>query len=118
MYEMHIFKYSVRKGTRAAVMKGQLTEAAKTKRSAVLLDMEAVKSKEYRSQFIGKTMAVLFEEEKEILGRKYMVGHTREYVKVAVPTVENTAKEEAMIANRIIEVTVQNFLTDDVLAAK
>ena len=115
LYEMHIFKYSIRKGTRAAAMKGQLTEAMKTKRSAVLLDMEARKSKEYRSQFIGQTVAVLLEEEKEIQGKKYMIGHTREYVKVAVPMMESVDSKN--LTNEIVKVEVKEFLGDDILLA-
>ena len=108
LYEMHIFKYSVRKGTRAAAMKEQLTEAEKSKRSAVLLDMEARKSKEYRSRFIGSTVKVLFEEAKEIQGKIYMLGHTEEYVKVAVETSKD-------LSNQIAEVMVQGFVADDIL---
>jgi threonylcarbamoyladenosine tRNA methylthiotransferase MtaB len=108
LYEMHIFKYSMRKGTRAAAMKEQVLEAVKTRRSSVLLDMEARKSKEYRSQFIGSNVKVLFEELKEIQGRTYMVGHTREYVKVAVETTEN-------LTNQILDVQITEFLADDIL---
>lgn len=108
LYEMHIFKYSMRKGTRAAAMKEQVLEAVKTRRSAVLLDMEARKSKEYRSQFMGSVVKVLFEEKKEINGRTYMIGHTREYVKVAVETSQN-------LTNQILEVQIKEFLEDDIL---
>ena len=108
LYEMHIFKYSMRKGTRAAAMKEQVLEAVKTRRSAVLLEMEARKSLEYRSQFMGSVVKVLFEEKKEINGRTYMIGHTGEYVKVAVETGQN-------LTNQILEVQIKEFLEDDIL---
>ena len=108
LYEMHIFKYSVRKGTRAAVMKDQVPETVKAKRSAILLDMEARKSLEYRRGFLGQRVQVLLEEAKQIDGKTYMIGHTREYVKVAVETEQN-------LANQIIEVMTENFLTEDIL---
>ncbi len=108
LYEMHIFKYSIRKGTVAAAMKGQLTEAVKTKRSAVLLDMEARKSKEYRARLLGKKAAVLMEEQKVIDGHTYMLGHTGEYVKVAVETNKD-------LSNQILEVQVTDFLRDDIM---
>lgn len=108
LYEMHIFKYSMRKGTRAAAMKEQIVEAVKSSRSAVLLEMEARKSREYRSQFVGRKVKVLFEEAKDIQGSTYMIGHTAEYVKVAVNTTEN-------LTNKILEIAVQDFLTDDIL---
>ncbi len=108
LYEMHIFKYSMRKDTRAAAMKEQVLEAVKTRRSAVLLEMEARKSKEYRSEFVGSAVKVLFEESKEIKGRTYMIGHTREYVKVAVEASKN-------LTNQILEVQIEAFLEDDIL---
>lgn len=108
LYEMHIFKYSMRKGTRAAAMKEQVLEAVKTRRSSVLLEMEARKSKEYRSQFVGSAVKVLFEENKEIKGRTYMIGHTREYVKVAVETSQN-------LTNQILKVQIEAFLEDEIL---
>ena len=108
LYEMHIFKYSMRKGTRAAAMKEQVPEAVKTKRSGVLLEMEARKSREYRSKFINSTVSVLFEESKEIGGSIYMIGHTREYVKVAVETEEN-------LTNQLLPVQITDFWEDDIL---
>jgi len=111
LYEMHIFKYSVRKGTVAASMKNQLTEAVKAKRSGVLLDMEARKSREYRAGFVGRTVSVLLEEAKQIDGKTYMIGHTKEYVKVAVETEEN-------LSNHIMEVMTEKFLKDDILCGK
>ena len=85
-FEMHIFPYSKRAGTRAAAMEGQLTEAVKKERSQVLLQLEKQQSDDYRKSFVGKEVEVLFEEEKEIDGEKYFVGHTKEYIKVAVKT--------------------------------
>ena len=58
-YEMHIFKYSRRKGTVADRMEGQVDEKVKTQRSAILLELENKMSKEYRQQHIGKTEEVL-----------------------------------------------------------
>ncbi len=83
-YEMHIFKYSKRKGTPAATMPGQLTEAQKAERSDRLEAVERRLSETFRSDRIGSTSEVLFEEYQQIDGRQYLVGHTREYIKVAV----------------------------------
>ena len=92
-FEMHIFPYSKRAGTRAAAMDGQLTEAVKKERSQVLLELEKQQSEEYRRSFLGKEVEVLFEEEKEIQGEKYFVGHTKEYIKVAAKTQRNLTNE-------------------------
>ena len=83
-YEMHIFKYSKRKGTRAAVMENQVPEPVKTGRSNVLLEMEERDSAKFREYYLGRDVEVLFEEKKKIAGREYWIGHTREYVKVAL----------------------------------
>lgn len=83
-YEMHIFKYSKREGTRAAVMENQVPEEVKTERSAVLLELEAKMSAEFRSFYVGKKESVLLEEAHVIDGVSYLVGYTKEYVKVAI----------------------------------
>ncbi len=84
-YEMHIFKYSVRAGTRAAAMDHQVPEPVKAARSEELLKLEGQMSEEYRKRFLGKELQVLLEEPVTIEGKPYMTGYTREYVKVAVP---------------------------------
>lgn len=80
-YEMHIFKYSRRKGTRAAQMEGQIEESLKSRRSEELFALEAEMSGEYRRSFLGKTNQLLLEEELFIDGKPYMSGYTREYVR-------------------------------------
>lgn len=80
LYEMHIFKYSRRKGTVADRLPGQLTDAVKSKRSDVLLEMTARHSAQYRAQYIGKHIEVLAEEYKN----GYTSGHTSDYVKVSI----------------------------------
>ena len=101
-FEMHIFPYSKRAGTKAAAMDGQLTEAVKKERSQILLQLEKQQSEEYRRSFLGKEVEVLFEEEKEIQGEKYFVGHTKEYLKVAVKTQKNLTNE--IVRGTVIEI--------------
>ncbi|MEY8338737.1 tRNA (N(6)-L-threonylcarbamoyladenosine(37)-C(2))-methylthiotransferase MtaB [Lachnospiraceae bacterium 62-35] len=84
-YEMHVFKYSRRKGTRADRMEGQIPESIKAERSDRLLKLEKEMSKSYRESFLGKKLEILLEEKIEIGGKFYMEGHTKEYVKAAVP---------------------------------
>ncbi|MBQ7777026.1 MAG: MiaB/RimO family radical SAM methylthiotransferase [Lachnospiraceae bacterium] len=107
-YEMHIFKYSKRKGTIAADMPGQVPDSIKTQRSNTLLELEKEQSKEFRSYYIEKDVEVLFEECKEIGGREYQLGHTKDYVKVAVETKE-------VWANQLKTVHISGFLTDEIL---
>lgn len=107
-FEMHIFKYSRRKGTKADAMPNQIPEEVKTKRSNVLLEMERQQSEAFRATFIGREVKVLLEEEKTINGKVYWLGHTVEYVKVAAPA-------GAYAKNMFVNVVIQGFLQEDVL---
>lgn len=107
-YETHIFRYSKRQGTPAAKMDGQLTDAVKALRSDVLLELAQKNGKAFREQFVGQTVDVLLEETKEINGRLYMTGHTKEYIQAAVETAEN-------MANAMVRGTITGFLTDEIL---
>ena len=92
-YETHIFKYSRRKGTKAAVMENQIPEELKTKRSDILLKLDKEHRKEYEAVLVGIEQEVLFEEQVTIDGKDWFVGHTKEYVKIAVPAGENLANQ-------------------------
>ena len=72
-YEMHIFKYSRRAGTRAADMPDQVPEGTKSVRSDILLALEKQQSLEYRGRFLGTEEEILLEEPIEIDGTKYML---------------------------------------------
>jgi threonylcarbamoyladenosine tRNA methylthiotransferase MtaB len=112
-YEMHVFKYSPRKGTVAAGMKDQLTDKEKTVRSEVLLKMTKAQSECYRNTFVGEKLKVLWEDEEEIKGRKYMIGHTDRYVRVAV--CENEVEKYGAITGEISEVSPTGFINADTL---
>ena len=107
-YEMHIFKYSRRAGTRADRMPDQVPEQVKSARSEVLLALEKQMSEAYRKSFLGKKKSVLLEEKTEIGGREYMIGHTMEYVKAVVPYAEN-------LKNKMAEGVLKEALNDEVL---
>lgn len=107
-YEMHIFKYSKRKGTRAAVMPDQIDEQIKAARSEKLIALGHDMSKEFRKFYIGKNEEVLFEEKAVIGDKEYFVGYTKEYVKVAKKTAEN-------LENQIVSGRVSGMLTDEIL---
>lgn len=108
-YEMHIFKYSRRKGTKAAVMPMQVPEAEKSRRSSVLQSIERRDSKHYRSHYIGRDVEVLFEEKKKIAGEEYWLGHTREYVKVAFPA------QGEDLENQLATGRITGFLGDEIM---
>ena len=88
-YETHVFKYSKRQGTKAAVMENQVPEQVKTIRSNVLLELDRQKREKYEANFVGKEVEVLMEESVQIKGQTFQVGHTKEYVKIALQTDKN-----------------------------
>ena len=108
--QMHIFKYSMRKGTRAAHMDNQVDPQVKNIRSEDLLSLDAIMHKEFLDGQIGKCKEVLFEEEMSINNKRYFVGHTREYVKVAVETDDD-------LTNEIINVKITDYVTDEIMLA-
>lgn len=114
-YEMHIFKYSKRKGTKAAVMPGQVPEGIKAQRSGILQCMELQDSRDFRAFYIGSDAQVLFEEKKEFGRQEYWVGHTREYVKVALLSRDNSHEKSEYLQNRLISGKITGFLQNDVL---
>ncbi len=79
-YETHLFKYSKRKGTVAATLPGQNTEAVKAGRSDVLQQICEINREEFIRAHIGKECEVLIEEEKMLDGKTVYTGHTRDYV--------------------------------------
>lgn len=108
-YETHIFKYSRRQGTKAAAMKGQLTEAEKAKRSEKMLELHDLRAGEYEENMIGRNLEILIEEEAEIDGRSFYLSHSREYVKVAVE------KKEGLHINDLLTVKITGFAKEHIL---
>ena len=100
-YETHIFKYSKRQGTKAAKMAHQIPEQIKTVRSNEMLELDRVKRERYEQAFIGREVEVLMEESVCENGQMFQVGHTKEYIKVAVQTEEN-------LQNRLVNVRLGN----------
>lgn len=116
LYEIHVFKYSVRSGTVAADLPNQVMEEKKNMRSDILLELTAAQKQEYEDKFIGKSEKVLVEEQidekhagKMRLGKPmgakddshiFYAGHTRNYIKVAV-------QSDKDILNQIVEVIME-----------
>ena len=103
-YKLHVFKYSPRKGTKAAVMPNQISGDIKEKRSRELLELSNENELEYNQKYIGKEMEVLFEEEKE----KIYKGHTQNYILVYCQT-------DKKINNKIEKVICKKAEQDHIL---
>ncbi len=109
LYEMHIFKFSPRRGTVAETMKYQVAEPIKTARSEKLLAMTEQHKNTYESNYVGQKLGVLVEEEITVNGENYMVGHTMNYIRVYF------AGDVGMI-NSIVDVVYQGTDTPAYLA--
>lgn len=82
-YETHIFKYSRRKGTKAADMDQQVVDIVKSKRSQRLIQLGELNRENFENSYLGKESEILFEEKIMIDGQPYFTGHTKEYIKAA-----------------------------------
>ena len=89
LYKMHVFQYSPRKGTRAAVMPNQVDGNVKEKRSRKLIELSNENQKRYNEKLVGKEVEVLFEDQAIEEKKKYFKGHTQNYILVKYETDEN-----------------------------
>ena len=101
-YKMHIFKYSQRKGTKAAVMPNQVDGKIKEERSKKLIELSNKNEYNYNKKYIGKQVEVLFEEREG----EYLKGHTTNYIVVK----HKTDKDD--LINKIAKVTVNEAKQD------
>lgn len=98
-YKMHIFKYSPRKGTKAAEMKEQVLPEIKEERSKKLIELSDKNEKEYNQEYVGKEVEVLWEEEKNGVYK----GHTKNYVLVELPEQKQGENMENVLEVAMIE---------------
>lgn len=103
LFETHVFKYSRRRGTRAAVMEHQVPEQLKTERSQLLLELDRENSAAYILEQRGRTVEILIEEKLVLDGTEYQVGHTKEYIRAAVRADED-------LTNRIVSARIEGLL--------
>jgi threonylcarbamoyladenosine tRNA methylthiotransferase MtaB len=110
-YEMHVFQYSKRRGTRAEKMPDQVPEPVKKERSGELLALAKRQSGQFRERMVGRETSVLLEEPLEIDGIAYMVGFTPEYVRLVTPL---GTQNPADLANHIVTGRVGSAISDEI----
>lgn len=103
-YKMHIFKYSPRKGTKAAQMEGQVDGKVKEERSQALIQLSGENEKEYHEKYINKEVEILCEEEKN----GYYQGHTKNYILAILKSDENL--ENRMVKAKCIGIDKDHIL--------
>ena len=104
--EMHVFKYSPRKGTRAAKMPDQVNETVKTQRSARLLALGEKMSEDYRKLCEKKVLEVLAEEPVSVDGETFWTGHSREYIKCGIPS-------DKILSNQVVRCQMTGTKRED-----
>ena len=104
-YKMHVFKYSQRKGTKAAVMPNQVDGVTKDKRSKALLELSDENEKMYNSKYKGKTVEVLFEEK----DGDFYKGHTKNYIEVFA---KGEGLENKILTVMVTECNQENLVGD------
>lgn len=107
-FELHVFPYSKREGTKAASMKETLSNKDKTRRVNLLLSMQEPIRRKFLEEKIGKEVEVLIESEFEHDNKRYVLGHSKEYIKVALPYIEKAR-------NMIIPAKLISFIKDDII---
>ena len=105
-YQMHVFKYSPRKGTKAASMENQIDESIKEKRSKKLIELSHKNEKEFMERFVGKQVEVLFEQKEG----DYIIGHTSNYLTVGVKSKNNL--ENRLETVRIVGISDNNLTAE------
>ena len=105
-YKMHVFKYSQRKGTKAAVMPNQIDGNKKEERSRRLIELSNKNEKTYNEKYIGKEVQVLFEEEKHGVWQ----GHTKNYILAHYKTEENM--ENKMVTLKCVDAEDEHIVVN------
>lgn len=109
-YKMHVFKYSKRKGTKAAMMPLQIDGNIKEIRSQKLIELSNINEIEYNKTYIGKEVQVLFEERKD----GFYKGHTKNYILVYLP--EEDIPNNLKIENKVINVKCKKIENNFIVA--
>ncbi|MCL2253765.1 MAG: tRNA (N(6)-L-threonylcarbamoyladenosine(37)-C(2))-methylthiotransferase MtaB [Lachnospiraceae bacterium] len=112
-YEMHVFPYSKRKGTAAAIMPEQVTAKVKKERSNRLIMLDKLMSDEYRNAFIGRNVSVIPEDMKVIADKKYWFGYTAEYIRTAI--LDNKSDNQVFHSGMLVNTKISGHLTEGVM---
>lgn len=110
--DVHIFKYSRRKGTRADRMEGQIPEDSKAERSRILIEQGRISQEKYEKQLLGAEETLIIEAEETLLGQSYWSGRTSRYLKAAIP--KENGKD---LTNRMLTVVLEKRLGNGILLA-
>ena len=109
--DMHIFKYSKRRGTKAADMQNQIDPQIQSVRSEKLIALGERMKDDFLEACKDQEQIVLIEEETEIDGTKYMTGHSKNYIRCAF-------EMDGLVPNMVIKGTINSKLNEEFVFCK
>lgn len=109
--DMHIFKYSKRRGTKAADMPNQIDPQLQSVRSEKLIALGKRMKDDFLEACKDQEQIVLIEEETEIDGTKYMTGHSKNYIRCAF-------EMDGLVPNMVIKGTINSKLNEEFVFCK
>ena len=109
--DMHIFKYSKRRGTKAADMPNQIDPQIQSVRSEKLIALGERMKDDFLEACKDQEQIVLIEEETEIDGTKYMTGHSKNYIRCAF-------EMDGLVPNMVIKGTINSKLNEEFVFCK
>lgn len=109
--DMHIFKYSKRRGTKAADMPNQIDPQIQSVRSEKLIALGERMKDDFLEVCKDQEQIVLIEEETEIDGTKYMTGHSKNYIRCAF-------EMDGLVPNMVIKGTINSKLNEEFVFCK
>lgn len=109
--DMHIFKYSKRRGTKAADMPNQIDPQLQSVRSEKLIALGKRMKDDFLEACKNQEQIVLIEEETEIDGTKYMTGHSKNYIRCAF-------EMDGLVPNMVIKGTINSKLNEEFVFCK
>lgn len=116
--DVHVFKYSIRQGTKAASMKPQVNGLVKTKRSKDLSALAENMKNEYLKSFLNKSVNILLEDDVTINQQIYKTGHTTNYMKVYIKVDDESilaGVNEFYLTGTIKPVVIKDLFKDGIL---
>ena len=109
--DMHIFKYSKRRGTKAADLPNQIDPQIQSVRSEKLIALGERMKDDFLEACKDQEQIVLIEEETEIDGTKYMTGHSKNYIRCAF-------EMDGLVPNMVIKGTINSKLNEEFVFCK
>ncbi len=109
--QMHVFKFSKRKGTKAEGLPDQISDQIKQERSERLIEIEKELKHHYQKSFLGTKTTILAEETCMIEGKRYVAGYNERYVRFLCETAKEASN--TMLRGRTVDFLMDGLLLEE-----